>query len=549
MKRQDARTVGARLMIWVPDGQMVISRMSTALVGLLLYVYILLRTAWLCDDAYITLRTVGNFVSGYGLTWNTAERVQAYTHPLWMFLLSGVFCLTADTYYSCIIMSMVLAIAAVTIVTFGIARTKLQAIFGLVLFILSKAFVDYSTSGLENPLTYLLLAGFFALYLSDHPVTPNRLSVLSLIACLGALNRLDTLLLFGPALLESVWSSQEGATANPTHSEASNRNTSNLIHHRLLLLIQRMGLVLIGFLPFVAWEVFSIIYYGFPFPNTAYAKLNTGIPAGELLRQGLCYVLNSLVNDRVTLPAIGIAVVVSFAARHIKHVAIAVGMLLYLIYVVRIGGDFMSGRYLAAPLLCGAAILSSLTVRNRMAIPVWYTGIALASILGLMTPHPPLLAGSRYRPVGCELIDNHGIADERGCYYIFTGMLRSNRQAVPHWVRGDAESCRKGSGAVVTCNTIGLLGYHAGPDIHIVDLFALTDPLLARLPAKPVARWRIGHFAREIPAGYVETLDSGHNQIRDAHIRELYDNLVLITRGAMFTRERWRAIWEMNVGR
>ena len=34
---------------------------------------------------------------------------------------------------------------------------------------LSKAFVDYSTSGLENPLTHLLLAGFFLALISDLP--------------------------------------------------------------------------------------------------------------------------------------------------------------------------------------------------------------------------------------------------------------------------------------------------------------------------------------------------------------------------------------------
>jgi hypothetical protein len=41
------------------------------------------------DDAYITLRTVDNWVNGRGLVWNTAERVQTYTHPLWMLLLSA----------------------------------------------------------------------------------------------------------------------------------------------------------------------------------------------------------------------------------------------------------------------------------------------------------------------------------------------------------------------------------------------------------------------------------------------------------------------------
>ncbi|MBN1250426.1 MAG: hypothetical protein JXC32_22370, partial [Anaerolineae bacterium] len=57
---------------------------------------LVVRNAWLSDDAYITFRTVDNFVHGYGLTWNVAERVQVYTHPLWMFLLSGVYAITRE---------------------------------------------------------------------------------------------------------------------------------------------------------------------------------------------------------------------------------------------------------------------------------------------------------------------------------------------------------------------------------------------------------------------------------------------------------------------
>ena len=32
--------------------------------------------AWVCDDAFITLRTVDNLVHNRGLTWNPGERVQ-----------------------------------------------------------------------------------------------------------------------------------------------------------------------------------------------------------------------------------------------------------------------------------------------------------------------------------------------------------------------------------------------------------------------------------------------------------------------------------------
>ena len=41
--------------------------------GLGLYILVLLQNAWLCDDAFITFRTIDNFVHGYGLTWNVAE--------------------------------------------------------------------------------------------------------------------------------------------------------------------------------------------------------------------------------------------------------------------------------------------------------------------------------------------------------------------------------------------------------------------------------------------------------------------------------------------
>ena len=56
--------------------------------GLSVFFLLLIRTAWLDDDAYITFRTIDNFLNGYGLRWNTINRVQAYTHPLWMMVIT-----------------------------------------------------------------------------------------------------------------------------------------------------------------------------------------------------------------------------------------------------------------------------------------------------------------------------------------------------------------------------------------------------------------------------------------------------------------------------
>ena len=44
------------------------SRRGILLVAALLVVAVaLLRTAWICDDAYITFRTIDNFLHGFGL--------------------------------------------------------------------------------------------------------------------------------------------------------------------------------------------------------------------------------------------------------------------------------------------------------------------------------------------------------------------------------------------------------------------------------------------------------------------------------------------------
>jgi hypothetical protein len=69
-------------------------------------------TAWIVEDAFITLRTVDNFIHGYGLRWNIAERVQTYTHPLSMFALTAGALVMGDIYYSTIIPTIAAGIIA-----------------------------------------------------------------------------------------------------------------------------------------------------------------------------------------------------------------------------------------------------------------------------------------------------------------------------------------------------------------------------------------------------------------------------------------------------
>jgi len=51
-----------------------------------------------------------------------------------------------------------------------------------------------------------------------------------------------------------------------------------------------------------------------------------------------------------------------------------------------------------------------------------------------------------------------------------------------------------------------------------------------------------------LPAGYLETLRSGENRLEDPDLARLWDDLALVTRGPLWTAERWRAILRLHSG-
>ncbi len=495
-------------------------------VALLVLLVVLVRTAWVCDDAFITFRTVDNLLHGFGPRWNVAERVQAYTHPLWMLTLAASQLIARQgPYLTSILLSLACTIATAALLAFRVARSRWQGTLAILILINAKSFMDFSTSGLENALSHLLIVAYVSLLLSTPPVRAWR-PIFA--AALLLVNRQDLVWLVGPSVVAF-------ASAIPSR--------------------RRLQAILTGLLPLVLWETFSVVYYGFFVPNTAFAKLATGIPERELLAQGLWYLQESWQHDPLTLIVVLVSILGGFAkTRDVPDPvtgsrswpALALGQLLYLTYVVLVGGDFMSGRFLAAPLLLGVAILAG--VRLPRLAPVWQAAVAGAIIgIGLMASAPNLLSGPDYGHQGIST-DFHGITDERKYYYPQTGWLRSYRAFVsPEMPQAELGRWMVSQGQrVATHDMVGMFGYGGGPELHVVDNFALGDPLLARLPSTPP--WRIGHFGRALPDGYIQTLRTGTNQIADSGLAEYYNDLRRITREPIFSAVRFLAVLRMNLG-
>jgi arabinofuranosyltransferase len=499
-----------------------------------IYLGVIVYTAWVSDDGYITFRSIENWFHGYGLVFNVGERVQTYTHPLWLFLQSFFYLLTRlfaspfglnRLFYGNILISFFLSILTIALYTFRIARSTQMAIVGILILTLSKAFIDYSTSGLENPLSHFLALCFFGLFLFRKKDDPRYITTLAFLAGLGALNRLDTILFFFPALILLIWGS-------------SNK-------------LKTILSIAVGFLPLILWELFSLFYYGSLFPNTAIAKLNTGIDKITLAKQGAFYFLNSLRMDTITLIVIAFSLVLAVFSRNTRRISAALGIGLYLCYILYIGGDFMSGRYFSLPLIAALIVLSTFELKSLKlfgASLVLVVGIGLLPFLTMIERRPTY---GENRENNLVFLDNHKIADERLVYAERTSLLAALKHFSPRVIysQDDWNYAPGYPREVHVVGAMGLNGYRDGPNIHVIDKNGLASPLTARMSLEDIERFRIGHFHHIIPAGYEETLASGTNMIQDANIAAYYDKLSIVVKGPLWNWNRIVEIWNLNTGR
>ncbi len=520
---------------------------SAILAGLIvLFTWFIFSHAWVTDDAYFTFRTIENWVNGYGLTWNIAERVQVYTHPLWMFLLSVFYFVTREVYLTSIIASLLVSTLAILLLVLRVAPTKLSAIVGVSLLAGSSAYVDYSTSGLENPLSHLLIVVFcFVIALGTN--LKHRTFWMSFVACLAALNRLDTVLLFLSVLvIELVL--------------AKNRKKTALE-------------MLLGFLPLMLWEIFSLIYYGFPFPNTYYAKTYNFLPLDQKILSGLNYLWFSVLYDPVTILVIVFGLGLLMAQRHRMATAFAVGALAYVTYVVIIGGDFMGGRLLTPAYLLIVVglvmfLLPKITARRLLILVAGIFSVTLLAASPAYTLYAKDFQVSRWNLVvdqrmrfiraGLFQMDDfrafnidpqHGWINNTAFFVrsVFRGTA-FRTEPEDDWVklgkslRAQADE----NGPFVETHISGIVAYYAGPGVHVVNNAAITDPLLAHLPPVYSSNWRPGHFFRVYPAGYIQVLEGDGDRLDDEEIAAYYDLIQRVTRGPLFAQERFAAILQLN---
>jgi arabinofuranosyltransferase len=443
--------------------------------------FLILRKAWISEDAFITLRHVDNFIQGYGPVFNVSERVEGFTHPLWFGIIAFFRWLGLTAKGAALLPGLLASFAALYILFFKI---RIQGESGKTSFlnpaaavlIGTSAFIDFGTSGMETALSYLLLALYAKFLLENRWI--KKPFITGLIAALLILNRPDFGIFFVLLLLLYLY-------------EMLKKNIPLKNFLRFLV----FPLLLVG-----GYQLFRMGYYAALLPNPFYAKSGSGV----YWSQGFKYLVDLFQGS--LFPAVLLLFLLMLflpeGRRNVKpRLIVLFSGVLHGIFVVRGGGDFMHGRFLLPAFLLITLSLTGVYDRFFQKKTV----LKLACVVGCLLLFFASLSVIPEQKHGQPFHNN--VSDERFFYYkddiiplkhLFTDTMIIIWKTIGINYRNLAE--RTKLPVRIAYKNVGFTGFYAGPRVYVCDELGLNDPVVSRI--KLAQRKRPGH-EKNAPFGYL----------------------------------------------
>jgi arabinofuranosyltransferase len=417
-----------------------------------------------CDDAFIALRYAKNLSEHHELSYNLGQRVEGFTSPLWVLLISTLGALGVP------LVSAARALAALS----GLGTFWALCLFWdelhpkapwLVLapalgLSMSAPFAAWIFGGLETPLFVATFTLSLAL-LARHA----RLFKLESSVCAGLGVAFCTLCRPEGAMLILI-----GSVVLCLRARAAQAP----LWRRLLGWALPISLLVGGY------QLFRIRYYGYPLPNTFYVKTS----GDGLWQRGVSYL--GLAGSEFGWPIVGACLFSLIfllipnslhVARHRQHARVvlllctAAAATIQLLYVARVGGDFLDLYRFLTPLLPAAfaivtsaasVLYSAIVGQRRYAVP--------AIALGLLLSH-----GQNQLAMAREA--NQVSSDSRAALRLeplaWTRLYALRWQGIGRWL------ARAATGTDSTAvGAAGALPYYS--QLANLDLFGLNDLEIAR---------------------------------------------------------------------
>ena len=391
------------------------------------------------DDAYISLRYVLQWINGNGLVYNIGEQVEGYSNFLWIVLLAVPGRLGLDLVMAAKAGGVLISLATMTVAYLYVRPQPYAAAVPLFL-AFSASFAAWAMAGLENPLFMFLVLCAAIVFVREEETGRGGWSgilfgLLALTRPEGALFAVVTALYRCVHLLRM--------RTSPGRQD-----------------LWRM----VGFLAIVVPHlIWRLDYYGYPLPNTIYAK-SMGFRLRTILEGGL-YLYHSFVVLGglfvVLLPSV-VALTAPSRPRYVAYFAVLVTA--YLVFIAAAGGDWMPlQRFLASVL--------------PLIVLVMHAGIVRLAALFPQKVVPTLVWGVLICQTAFMLMIS---VDHR---FINVGVLPGHLLSRPYpWVEYLKQEVRPGD--TVAVFDAGQVAYTLPLDVRIVDMVGLADEHIAHLPAQ-----------------------------------------------------------------
>lgn len=391
------------------------------------------------DDAYISFRYAKNLVQGNGLVWNPGERLEGYSNFLWTLLAAGGMKLGLDPLVWTTLISVPLHLFSL-IAVYRIAQivigSPLWALVVTFAFAINPSVMGFAASGIETPLqTAILLAMAWLILRGEFAGWTARTTILlSILIGLAILNRPDGIIFSFAAAY--AWRLQN-RPAKP-----------GLI---ALLLIPASALV-------APWLVWKFIFYGRILPNAFYVKVG-GLHIGYGLFYNYMFALSHLFFPFIFI-IIWHSGKLKRADRYVLWLVVFAAI--WALYIIAVGGDFMSFRFWIAPLPL-LLIVAAFTVHRFL--PRGAAQAALAALMLIGPIHARFALGKSLNGFGIEPL----------------GDLVNHLHGDGDWVNigKRLKELFGGSDVIIAVGAAGAIPYYS--ELPSVDFIGLCDPVIPKI--------------------------------------------------------------------
>jgi hypothetical protein len=435
-----------------------------ARVGVLLWLVYASRVLgqWENDDAYISYRYAWNLLHGNGLVYNPGDVVEGYTNFLWTLLAAAAMWAAFPPAGVMLAANISLAMGVVVLawrVAGRMSRDRyVMPVAVVVLLAVDGALMAYGArgSGMES-IAFAFFTLLALVLLWPESETSSRMRAWGGVAlALAALTRPEGLLVAAVLLGIRTW---------------HDRNLG-LPAGRLLL---SAALPMVAFV--APYELWRLTYYGWPFPNTFYAKSGFSM---ALLERGWDY-LRVFAGERwlVSAGAV-ISLLLAFTTRPsragVRH-PLAALVVAFSLYVLWAGGDYFPGWRFLVPVLVPLILLG---VDGLSAVA------ARAQHAGLLRPTIAALVAA------CTLFYGYSALDLQSPQSVLAQETRLHATYVAFW--GSAGLWLRDNtppGTLSAAKGAGAIAYYS--ERPIIDMYGLNDLHIGHLSVSAMGTGKAGH--------------------------------------------------------